>query len=120
MNDVSAQVLGARGSASVTARALEISNESHWIYKGEKNVSQQTEHDEVFASIRGGKAINNGDYMSKSTLLAIMGRMATYTGQMITWEEAMASKEDLSPEGYDWNAKPPESDVAMPGVTKFV
>ena len=57
--------------------------------------------------------------MSKSTLVAILGRMATYTGQSITWEEAMASKEDLSPDRYDWNGKPPPSPVAIPGVTKF-
>ena len=55
----------------------------------------QTEHDELFAGIRSGKPINNGDYMARSTLLAIMGRMAAYTGQMITWEMALNSKEDL-------------------------
>lgn len=119
MNDISVQVLGTRGTASVTQRGLEITNDSHWAYAGEKNVSQQTEHDELFASIRSGRLINNGDYMSKSTLVAILGRMATYTGQAITWEQAMASKEDLSPERYDWNAKPPASPVAIPGVTKF-
>ena len=57
----------------------------------------QAEHDELFASIRTGKPINNGEYMAKSTLLAIMGRMAAYTGQQITWEMALNSKEDLSP-----------------------
>ena len=58
----------------------------------------QTEHDELFASIRSGKPINNGEYMAKSTLLAIMGRMAAYTGQEITWEMVLKSKENLSPE----------------------
>src|SRR2546426_4058451 len=76
--------------------------------------------DELFASIRSGKSINNGDYMSRSTLMAIMGRMATYTGQEVTWEQAMNSQEDLSPKGYDWDAKPPASIVSTPGVTKFV
>ena len=52
----------------------------------------QTEHDELFASIRSGKPINNGEYMAKSTLLAIMGRMAAYTGQEITWEMALNSQ----------------------------
>ena len=58
--------------------------------------------------------------MSKSTLLAIMGRMATYTGQTVTWEDAVNSQENLSPERYDWDAKPPESKVAIPGMTKLV
>ena len=57
----------------------------------------QTEHDELFASIRNGKPINNGEYMARSTLLAIMGRMAAYTGQEITWEMAMNSKEVARP-----------------------
>ena len=77
------------------------------------------EHQELFAAIRAGKTINNGVYMSYSTLLAIMGRMACYTGQEITWDTALNSQEDLSPEKYEWGAvKIPE--VAMPGVTKFV
>jgi hypothetical protein len=49
-----------------------------------------------------------------------MGRMATYTGQKITWEQAMNSREKLSPERYDWDAAPPESKVAIPGVTRFI
>ena len=78
------------------------------------------EHEELFASIRSGKTINNGDYMTKSTLLAIMGRMATYTGQTITWDQALNSQEDLSPSGYTWDAKPPDSPIAIPGVTRFI
>ena len=67
-----------------------------------------------------GKTLNNGEYLAKSSLLAIMGRMAAYTGQLITWEQAMNSKEDLSPPAYDWNVQLPEPPVAMPGKTKFV
>ncbi len=63
--------------------------------------------------------MNNGDYMARSTLLAIMGRMATYTGQKITWDQAMNSKEDLSPKAYTWGAAP-EPVIAVPGVTKFI
>jgi myo-inositol 2-dehydrogenase/D-chiro-inositol 1-dehydrogenase len=58
--------------------------------------------------------------MAKSTLLAIIGRMAAYTGQQITWQMAMNSKEDLSPAKYDWKLALPEPAVAMPGKTKFV
>src|SRR5207247_5442075 len=80
----------------------------------------QNEHNELIASIRAGKPINNGEYMSKSTLMAIMGRMATYTGQLITWEQALKSQENLSPQRYAWDAEPPKSPVAIPGVTKLV
>jgi predicted dehydrogenase len=120
VNDISAHVMGSKGSAMLTQRALEITTDSKWRYSGEKNNQSQTEHDELFASIRDGRPINNGDYMSKTTLMAIMGRMATYTGQKITWEQAMNSKENLSPERYDWNATPPKSEVAIPGLTKFI
>ncbi len=120
MNDIGAHVMGAKGVAVFGGRGLSIQTDTQWVYRGERRNSYQVEHDELFASIRSGKPINNGLYMSKSTLLAIMGRMATYTGQTITWEDAMNSQEDLSPERYDWDAKPPESKVAIPGITKLV
>lgn len=85
-NDISVQVMGARGTAAISSRGLEITAENKWTYDGVKNNSFLTEHNELFASIRTGKPINNGNYMAKSTLMAIMGRMATYTGQVITWE----------------------------------
>ena len=78
----------------------------------------QIEHDELFASIRGANPINNGDYMCKSTMLAISGRMAAYTGEKLTWEQAMNSVEDLTPDAYEWGDVPVPS-VAIPGRTKF-
>ena len=77
------------------------------------------EHVALIESIRAGKPINNGDYMTKSTLMAIMGRMATYTGQNITWEQALNSKEDLSPPKYEFISLP-VAEVAKPGLTKFI
>jgi len=122
-NDMSAQVLGTKGRAQFTERSkgLRIQTAGDtWIYSGPRNEIYQTEHDELFAAIRNGKPINNGEYMSKSSLLAIMGRMAAYTGQEITWEMALDSKEDLSPSGYDWDAQPPVADIAVPGETRFI
>jgi hypothetical protein len=118
--DMSVHAVGSKGSAALTSRAMEITTDNKWRYDGAKNDHSQTEHDELFASIRDGKPINNGDYMSKSTLMAIMGRMATYTGQKITWEQALNSKENLSPDRYTWDGTPPKSEVAIPGVTKFI
>jgi predicted dehydrogenase len=118
--DMSAYVAGTKGTAVVNESVLSIKtgNES-WKYKGRTNNMYQTEHDELFASIRECKPINNGEYMARSTLLAIMGRMATYTGQLITWDMAFNSKEDLTPPKYEWGPLA-EPAVAMPGVTKFV
>jgi hypothetical protein len=120
LNDISTRVMGANGTATLSQRGLEITAGDRWVYHGEKNNGQQTEHDELFASIRASKPVNNGDYMTKSTLMAIMGRMATYTGQETTWEQAMNSQEELSPDRYDWEAEPLASVVAIPGVTKLV
>jgi hypothetical protein len=78
----------------------------------------QVEHNELFASIRAGKPIDNTKYMCQSTMMAIMGRMATYTGQRIEWDKALASNEDLSPAKYEWG-KVAFPAVPKPGVTKF-
>jgi predicted dehydrogenase len=121
-NDISAHIVGSKGRAEFSDRRKGLSIHaagSPWLYDWPSNDMYQTEHDELFASIRNGKLINNGEYMAKSTLLAIMGRMAAYTGQQISWEMAMNSKEDLTPPRYDWNIELAVPPVAMPGVTKF-
>ena len=121
-NDLSAHVVGTKGRADLAERkkGLAIHAASDWHFSGAANDMYQTEHDRLFESIRTSKPINNGDYMSKSTLLAIMGRMAAYTGQQITWEKALNSKEDLTPPRYDWEVRLPNPPIAIPGVTRFV
>jgi predicted dehydrogenase len=121
--DMSANVLGSKGRALLSEKpdsGMWIKGDKGWAFEGQNNQMYDAEHVELFASIRSGKPINNGEYMANSTLLAIMGRMAAYTGQEITWKMAMASKEDLTPPKWDWNAKLPEPPVAIPGVTRFV
>lgn len=120
--DMSAYALGSEGSANLSERkrGLVLKGKGEpWTYSGPTADMYQVEHDRLFASIRSGQPINNGEYMAHSTLLAIMGRMAAYTGKAITWEQALHSKEDLTPAAYDWNAAPPNSAVAIPGVTEF-
>jgi predicted dehydrogenase len=118
--DMCAYVAGSKGRAELTdtRRGCSIQSAEKWNFPGSKRNMYQTEHDELFASIRAGKPINNGEYMAKSSLLAIMGRMAAYTGQEITWQMAFDSKEDLSPPKYEWgHLETPE--IAIPGKTKF-
>ena len=119
-NDISVHVMGMRGRATLGGRRMTISNGKEWHYDGKENSAIQTEHDELFASIRSGRHINNGEYLAHSSLLAIMGRMAAYTGQAISWDMALNSKEDLTPARYAWDLKLPAPAVAMPGVTRFV
>ncbi len=119
--DMSAGAVGSKGQAKISERknGLTIVGENNWTYSGEDNNIYQTEHNELFAGIRAGNPINNGRYMALSTMLAIMGRMATYTGQLITWDDAMNSKEDLTPPRYEWGELATPA-IAIPGVTKFV
>jgi predicted dehydrogenase len=121
-NDISAHVMGTRGQAQLSerTRGLWIKSPGEWHYDGPANEMYQVEHDQLFASIRTGRPLNNGEYMCKSTLLAIMGRMAAYTGQVITWEQALNSREDLTPPSYDWGAPLPAAPVARPGKTRFL
>jgi predicted dehydrogenase len=121
-NETEDIVLGTKGSARVIKHEV-VSGGEAWRYRGDKPSMYDVEHVELFKSIREGQPINNGVYMSYSTLLAIMGRMATYTGQRITWDQALNSQLDLTPKTYDWGPVqlPPEAlAVAMPGMTKFV
>jgi predicted dehydrogenase len=120
-NDISAHVVGTKGTALLSERrkGLAIRTATEWFYDGPTNDMYQTEHDELFASIRSGNPINNGEYMAWSTLLAIMGRMAAYTGQEITWKQALESKEALRPSEYSWGGKPPPAEIAIPGRTRF-
>ncbi|MBC8356318.1 MAG: Gfo/Idh/MocA family oxidoreductase [Planctomycetes bacterium] len=115
-NDVEDYVLGTKGRAKVLKNSIEGENE--WKYKGDKPSMYDVEHKELFAGIRSGNIINNGEYMCYSTLLAIMGREVCYTGKTITWEEAMNSQQNLTPEAYEWgDISVPE--IAVPGTTKF-
>ncbi len=122
-SNMSAEIQGSAGRARFSERrngvTIDAKGKDLWVYRGEGNDVYQTEHDELFASIRSGKPINNGEYMAKSTLLAIMGRMATYTGQEITWDMALNSKEVLGPEKHEWGPAPAVR-IAMPGLTKFI
>lgn len=120
-NSYLVQTLGTKGSAMVNcARNVhEITGANPWKYEGAQNDMYQTEHNELFASIRSGKLINDGEFMAHSTLTAIMGRMAAYTGKRITWDEALNSTEKLGPDTYSFDMKPPVVEVAKPGITAF-
>ena len=119
-NEVSDFIYGSEGSADLMKhRIFDSSGNEVWKFKGAGGDMYQIEHDELFAGIRSGNVINNGDYMCKSTLMSISGRLAAYTGQSLSWEQALNSQEDLSPAAYEWGEVPVPA-VAIPGQTKFV
>lgn len=118
-NSYMAEVFGTKGKgvASVTRGEHYIQGENEWRYDGEDNDMYQAEHDVLFAAIRSGNTINNGEYMANTTMAAIMGRMAAYTGKRVTWEEAINSGQRLSHDIESWNHFPDSEPIAMPGKT---
>ena len=95
--------------------------------KTKENNPYQTEHDDLFAAIAKGEyKFANAEYGAKSTMTSILGRLATYTGQVVEWDKAINSGLDIHPKVYDWSATPPivpNADgyypFAIPGVTKY-
>jgi predicted dehydrogenase len=120
------EVFGNKGvyqGESASKRHVIIHSDNPWRYvppAGIKDNGYQTEHDEMYASIRSGKPINTAHRFTKTTLMAIMARMAAYTGKEVTWDQAMNSKEDLFPKDLKWDSKLPVAPVAVPGVTELI
>jgi predicted dehydrogenase len=93
-----------------------------WRYKGHSANPYQVEHDDLQAAIRGNKEYNEGERGAHSTFTAILGRMATYSGQLIKWDDAINAQVTVHPDKYAWDALPsslPDKDgrysIAMPG-----
>ena len=84
------------------------------------------EHRELYAAIRSGKPINDSGYMVNSTMVAILGQLACYTGQQIAWDDLMKSHFRFGPAECDFTTEPwvkPDEKgnypVPVPGVTKI-
>lgn len=109
-------VLGTKGRAQILAKRID--GPEKWRYRGPSADPYTLEHVNLFSSIRSGTPLNQGNYMCNSTLVALMGRMCTYTGQDLKWDQVLESNERLGPNSYEWDDIP-EPLVAVPGVTTF-
>lgn len=116
-NDVSEHVYGADGACHMDSGNWRIEGKNAWKFAGQGNDPYQTEHDDLFASIRSGNLLNEGQMVAESTMSAILGRMATYTGKVVTWDEAIASNEVWGPEKYEFGALAVDA-VPVPGKSK--
>ncbi len=106
-------VLGTKGQAQILKSRID--GEQPWQYEGPNVNMYDLEHEAMFRSIRNGEPINDGHYMCNSTMLAIMGRMCTYTGQTLTWDECLHDQQRLGPSQYAWTDDVPPPEVAIPG-----
>jgi len=91
-----------------------------WSFSGKNPNAYVQEHADLIAAIRSGKPINEARQVAESTLTAIMGRMATYTGQEVSWEQALNSKDNLFPDLTDPRAPIEVRGPAVPGQTRLV
>ncbi len=94
---------GTRGTSDVGAAQIQMTD-GEWHYprtrRGEKSAAgnpYQIEHDALFAAIRTGSAHNEAETGATATMTAILGRLATYTGRTVTWDEAIASDTSIAP-----------------------
>jgi len=117
----SVEIAGTLGNGLVTSSGIpKITGKNAWSYQGEKNDPYQTQHNELFAAIRNGKPMNDGNLMANSTMIAILGRMVAYSGQTLEWDQAMTSNKILGPamDQLSWDSKYTGPEVAIPGITK--
>lgn len=131
-NNVSESVHGAKGYA-IISRGEIYNSDGEQIFKAERSPKhpQQVEHDVLFEHIRKDRPKNDAVYGAKSTMTAILGRMATYSGQLLKWDSALNSKIDdfnYDPNfKWSWDAEPPvlpdgngAYPVPVPGKTKVI
>ena len=118
-SNVSEAVTGTRGTWSTSAD-YRITGEQPWNFnRRQDNQPYQQEHIALLESIRAGRPINDLKNVTESTLTAIMGRMACYTGRAVTWEDALNSQQSLVPERLSWDMNLPVPPVAVPGQTRI-
>jgi predicted dehydrogenase len=95
-NSVSEHCHGTKGSANIGAgRIFDAAGKEIFRTEGSRGGHQQEHHD-LFADLRNGIIPNEGEYGAKSTMTAIFGRMATYSGKEIRWEDAIESEISLA------------------------
>jgi myo-inositol 2-dehydrogenase / D-chiro-inositol 1-dehydrogenase len=117
-NNVSEALIGTQGFCQVNKYT--ISGKNSWQLEGKDNKPYVQEHTDLIGAIRAGKPYNELKNVAESTLTAIMGRMAAYTGQTVTWEDALGSKEELMPSNLGWDTPLAVGPVPMPGKTELV
>ncbi|HXG10275.1 MAG TPA: Gfo/Idh/MocA family oxidoreductase [Gemmataceae bacterium] len=116
VSGVSEAVVGTKGVSQVNAYTIN----GRRVATGRGPDPYVQEHTDLIEAIRGGRPINELKNVAHSTLTAIMGRMAAYTGKAVTWEKALNSQEDTYPPRLAWDMSLPVPPAAVPGKTPLV
>ena len=107
-----------RGHFSYQHTGISLLDGEPWRFRGDKNNPYQTEHDDLIHSIRIGEPINEAKQVAESTMTAILGREACYSGQEITWEMVMNTDQDFTLDKYEFGDNEIEP-VPLPGKYSF-
>ena len=114
---VSEAIEGTKGKSNCGGN---IDGETKWNFQGDNPNPYVQEHTDLIAAIRGGQYINEGKQVADSSFVAVLGRMAAYTGREIKWDWATkVSKLDLMPPKLEFGPFEPHP-VAMPGKTELI
>jgi predicted dehydrogenase len=110
-------VVGTKGKSNC-ANIIQVNEGDNWRYREKAVDAYEREHQNLIASIREGSPINDAQNVAESTLTAILGREATYSGREVTWDDALKSTTKLGPEVLEFGPYeiPP---VPRPGTYKF-
>ncbi|ARA92259.1 dehydrogenase [Rhodothermaceae bacterium RA] len=128
-NLVSEGFHGTKGTAPKPGEIYDASGNAIYRHRGQNDPNPyQVEHDELFDAIAKGEyRYADAENGAIATMSAIMGRMATYSGQMIEWDQALNSQLSLMPERFAWDAAPPVLPdenglypVPIPGKTQVI
>ena len=109
---------GSEGVATMRSGYAELTGPKAWKFSGGQRDPYTQEHIDLQRAILEKGNLNEAEQVAKSSLCAIMGRMAAYTGKDVTWEQAMNSTEVLMPESVQFGPRP-EAPIAVPGRTKL-
>ena len=100
---VGEQLIGTKANAS-GGRIFTRDGKELWKYEGPKPDPQQVEKNVLFSAIRENTDVNMAEAAAYSTMVAILGRMAAYSGDNIPMSRAMNAKDQIVPDTADWNA----------------
>src|SRR3954462_1309552 len=124
-SDVSEHCVGTKGSADINAYTIR--GENAWRFRDKEKNPYQVEHDDLFAAIRNDQPYNEAEHRAHSTMTAIFGRMATYSGKVVEWDAAINSNMSYFPTELSWDATPkslPNADGwynhPVPGKTQVI
>ena len=110
-NNISEALVGTKGRCQVNEYTID----GKPVFRGNERDPYVQEHADLIESIRKGTPLNELKTVAESTLTAILGRVATYTGQEITWNDMLNSEEDTFPKDISWDASHPIGPVPVPG-----